>query len=120
MTEEQMRALMLLAGFNVEQVWKLQNGYWPDVESYAEVRRNSPWWLIKTQFGLVRMGWRKRVISIDWSATARVADVTKDDVTKEETMVHAYSHHKAVEYLSELRRQLQVSPAIPETTGAAS
>lgn len=114
-----MKALFLLAGLDMESYYKLENNYWPDCEEYADIRRKSPWWLVKTKHGLIKLGWRKRVISIDWSDTdyrsgvsqfadGRLLDeLTKDDVTKDESMVHAYSNHKALQYLSTLRFRLE-------------
>lgn len=63
-----------------------------------------PWLLVETPLGRIRMGWRKRVISIDWKeSTLRRLDVGKifadEDVTKWETGIHAWSEDKAVEYL---------------------
>lgn len=100
MTKEQMQALFLLAGINILAYWELPNNYWPD--SYVELRKNSPWWLVKTTKGMVRIGWRKRVISIHWEDTDIRQVITEDDVTKDETMVHAWSYLKALEYLTKL------------------
>lgn len=119
MNEAEMKALFLLAGLNIESSYELPNEYWPDCDEYADIRRNSPWWLVKTEFGLVKIGWRARVISIDWSDTpyrsgvSKFADgrdievLTTDDVTKSETMVHAYGYGKAVQHLSALHLKLK-------------
>ena len=61
-----------------------------------------PWWLVRTSRGLIKIGWRKRVINIDWSDTNLRVIVTPDDVTKSVVMVHAWSEEKAVEYLKAL------------------
>jgi hypothetical protein len=114
--EQKMRALFTLAGIEILSVWQLPNDYWPEVLPddwsdqrqvsdflrYAEIRASSPWWLVKTYAGLVKIGWRKRVLNIDWSDTPIRAIITDDDVTKTETLVHAYSDLKAVEYLQKL------------------
>jgi hypothetical protein len=111
--EQKMRVLFTLAGIEIISVWKLPNGYWPEVlpddwsdhgqvsvfVRYAELRASSPWWLVKTHAGLIKIGWRKRVLNIEWSDTPIRAIITDDDVTKEPTMVHAWSELKAVEYL---------------------
>jgi hypothetical protein len=94
-------SILTLAGLKPERMWELANGYWPDSPDYDDVR--TPWWLAQTSVGLIRIGWRKRVIEIDWSATGNEVSVTDDDVTKWLTMVHAYSTAKAVEYLTKLR-----------------
>lgn len=48
------------------------------------------------------IGWRKRVIQIDWKDCDVKLDVTADDVTKDDFNVHAWSTEKAVEYLKAL------------------
>jgi hypothetical protein len=103
-TREEALAIFLLAKIEVKETYKIENGYWPDAPDYAEVRRASPWWLVLTEYGLIKIGWRKRVINIDWSATGLgAAPVTRDDVTQWRQGVHAYSYGKAVDYLSALR-----------------
>lgn len=104
MSEEQARAIFTLAGIQVLNLWELANRYWPTVDAYLKIRAESPWWLVKTPFGLIMIGWRKRVINIDWSDTSLRVVVTKDDVTKDETHVHAWEEVKAVEYLKALAR----------------
>lgn len=105
-TEQHVRALCLLSGISIENLWRLENGYWPDNPHYGDVRRASPWWLVKTPDGMVRMGWRKRVLSVDWSDTPVRIIVTEDNVTKDETLFHAYDYPKAVEYLTQLARAM--------------
>lgn len=100
MTEDQAKALFLLAGFKATRFHRLENKYWPD--AYVEERRDSPWWLAITEFGPIEIGWRKRVISINWEDTAARVIVTEDNVTKEMTLVHAWSYVKALEYLTAL------------------
>lgn len=114
MKKEKAEALFLLAGFEVENIYEIANGYWP--EAYHDLRRDNPWWLMKTKHGLIKIGWRKRVISIDWSDTHYRAEktgegvwpdtITSDEVTKTETIVHAWSYFKALEYLSKLHVRL--------------
>ena len=100
-TRDEVASILTLAGLRPERMWELANGYWPLAPSYDDVR--SPWWLAQTSIGLVRIGWRKRVVEIDWEATGIKAVVTEDDVTKGATMVHAWTTAKAVEYLQRLR-----------------
>ena len=119
MSEEEMQALFLLAGFEVESTYRLANEYWSDPDD------SQPWWLVKTKFGLIKIGWRKRVINIDWSDTEYQAGVskfyddrpievlTKDETTKWETGVHAWGYAKAVEYLSTLNLRLRQCAAHP-------
>ena len=101
MTEEQARAIFTLAGIEVKNLYRLPNGYWPDCPDYKEIRDQNPWWLVNTvKYGLIKIGCRKRVISIDWEDTLCRFSVTTDDVTKEDWMVHAWTYYKAVEYLT--------------------
>lgn len=101
-SREEAVSIFKLAGFEVRERWELANGYWPDHPDYDEVR--TPWWLFLTEIGLVKIGWRKRVLHIDWEACEVRGVVTADEVTKADTYVHAYRVEKAVEYLRELRR----------------
>lgn len=82
----------------------IPNKYWgksPDLH---------PWWLVKTSRGYVELGWRKRVLSIDWKDTDVRVVVTADDVTKDQERVHAYSTAKAVEYLTVLGNAFGIPP----------
>lgn len=109
MTEQHMKALFLLAGFEIKQHWELANQYWPNFPEYFDIRKAHPWWLVHTPQGMVTIGWRKRVISIDWSDTGVLLNnphITADSVTVDGTGVHAWSYVKAVEYLTELRQRL--------------
>ena len=112
MNEEKVKALFLLAGIEVLKLWKLENKYWPS--AYVDMIMANPWWLVRTPFGLVEIGDRKRVTNIDWSDTDIRVVVTEDDVTKNETMVHAYSDEKIIEYLKALNK------AVKEKTNASA
>lgn len=111
MKRNNLDAVLLLAGVEPVAVHEIANKYWPDNEHYAEMRRNYPWWLVLTKAGPVVIGWRKRVISIDWSDTPVRKMVTGDDVTKGEDHVHAWGYGKAVEHLGYLSPWLNESPA---------
>ena len=102
--KRKMLALFELADIAVDSADELPNNYWPRTPNYQDLRDASPWWLVHTEFGMVRIGWRKRVISIEWERTAIRCEVTKDEVTKSDVMVHAWSYGRAVEYLTELKR----------------
>lgn len=95
------KSILTLAGFESEKNWELANGYWPDHPKYDDVRE--PWWLFQTQHGLIRIGRRKRVTEIDWSATSFRGKITDEpNVTSEDTLVHAWSDDKAAKYMREL------------------
>jgi len=96
--KEYFESMLNIAGFKILDCYELPNEYWP--LSYFRLRMENPWWLFKTQFGLLKIGWRKRVIAIGWDWIDCV--VTQDDVTKNSMMVHAWTDLKAVEYLKQL------------------
>jgi hypothetical protein len=117
MTERHTEALFTLAGIEATKFHKLANQYWGD-GAYAELAAQSPWWLVQTPHGFIKLGWRKRVISIDWSDTPHRGEVTSDNVTKSAVMVHAWSYAKAVEYLTQLGVQLRRMLVNAEPQGA--
>lgn len=98
---EKYLAVLSVAGIKVLADWELPNDYWPDALEYDDVR--TPWWLMLTRYGLLRIGRRKSVDSFDWEATKYRFKVTEDDVTKTETMVHAWSDSKLTEYVTRFR-----------------
>ena len=101
--KEIVTSLFILAGIEIKNIWELKNQYWP--ESYPEMILKYPWWLVETPFGFVQIGTRKRVIEIDWIATGIRKIITEDDVTKDYTIVHAWSIEKVLEYLKSLRKE---------------
>jgi hypothetical protein len=82
--------------------YQIPNEYWSGIRMCAE----NPWWLVQTNIGMIKIGWRKRVIEIDWSTTLLRSIVTEDDVTKESTMVHAWTKEKAISYLTNLSQNI--------------
>jgi len=66
----------------------------------------NPWFIVETQWGPIRMGWRKRVINIDWSSsdikhdgTVLFKEICDKGITCWETGIHAYGKDKAIEHL---------------------
>jgi hypothetical protein len=99
MDQQQVYALATLAGFKNCGYEKIRNDYWPSHSDYDHLREQYPWWIVTTEFGSIRIGYRKRVIHIDWINTNRRGVVTEDDVTKDDYMVHAWNLGTAVTYL---------------------
>lgn len=99
MKREIVISLFALIDIPIRNMWELPNNYWPDTPEYADIRRDNPWWLVKTDRGCVRIGHRKRVTSFEWHDTDIHKEITEDDVTKDEQMVHAYSYRKLIEYM---------------------
>jgi hypothetical protein len=111
MTRQHAESLFFLAGFEILSATQIPNDYWPMVGAYEEIRRDNPWFLVKTLYGDIKIGWRKRVISIEWDGCGVEAKVTEDDTTQDRFLVHAWSYHKAVEYLTALRAALRAAKA---------
>lgn len=101
MTRNQVEGLAALARIPVRSIYETPNLYWGGDNTIM-----GPWWLIVTIAGVIRVGWCKLSIEIDWSDTGRTVEVTKDDVVKEPTLVHASGYPKAVEYLTTLWQEL--------------
>jgi hypothetical protein len=62
-----------------------------------------PWLIVTTSKGRIKIGWRKRVINIDWSESI-IEGIAKDlfpdeDVTKFDKIIHAWGYEKAKEYI---------------------
>lgn len=112
MKEQTVLGMFAEAGIPVLSRWKIENQYWPEVEEYEDVRKKSPWWLIKTPKGLIEIGWRKRVISIDWKDTGIRKIVTDENVTKDNYSVHAWSEESAILYLNQLAPEI-AQPVAP-------
>jgi hypothetical protein len=109
--------MFLLAGIEIQGLTQIPNQYWP--ESYVEARQNSPWWVVKTMYGEIVIGWRKKVISIEWSDTGVVFPLDDPEnrkyrqdqhvlppdssTTKWATGCHAYGYGEAVSTLKALK-----------------
>lgn len=77
----------------------------------------NPWFIIESKWGPIRIGWRKRVINIDWSqskmkhdGTVLFKEIHDKGITCWETGIHAYGKDAAIEHLSRLARASQDSP----------
>jgi len=86
---EKLLAVFKLAGIPVEKYWNIKNGYGYD---------KADWLLIQTSKGMIEIGWRKRVISINWSDTG-IKHLVGGETTQSESMCHAWSFEDAVKYL---------------------
>lgn len=80
-------------------VQEIPNEYWnEDV--------HNPWLIVTTKKGHIKIGWRKRVIVIDWSASIIEAEsdtlFPDEDVTKGEKYIHAWGYEKAQEYIDKI------------------
>lgn len=102
---------------------EIPNGYWPESDPYGKF---DPWFKVATPIGYVKIGWRKRVINIDWSGTVlrslvkneydyydlprlpsgkelfQFALDNNETTTVDDHYVHAYGYEKATAYLKVL------------------
>lgn len=80
--------------------------YFERVENEYDGDPHRPWLVVTTFCGRIIIGWRSRVIQIDWSGSdvAIPADVLfyDQDVTKGSRMIHAWGYEKAKEYLTKI------------------
>lgn len=76
----------------------IPNGYISDWS-----HKHLPWFVVTTEVGHFTIGWRKRVININWSETVGTKTAEelfeKEDVTKGDKYIHAWSLEKAKEYI---------------------
>ena len=98
LTKLHIACLFSLANIDVLGVEAIDNEYSPSLIDTL------PWWKVLTPIGTIKIGNRKRVISIDWTDTDVRHVVTEDHVTKSDCLVHAWSVGKAVNYLIALQQ----------------
>lgn len=100
-----LRGMLHAAGIEGTAI-DIPNQYWPSNKGYDDVR--TPWLKVWTRHGVILLGWRKRVISIDWSEGTWKAVGSKVvrqlDTTHGERFCHAWSWDDAVKCLCALWR----------------
>lgn len=75
----------------------------------CEICKNRPWFIFHTSNGDIKIGWRKRVISIEFMEgfTEFPMSIFEDeDVTKWEKGIHAWNKEKAIDYLAKVYHYL--------------
>ncbi len=86
------------AGLTYSELRLLPNGY--------SRRSPSPWFLLMTDHGPIKVGARKRVFEINWSHFEIAVDGTElfkdEEVTQAQSLVHAWGREKLIEYLRTL------------------
>ena len=100
---DKMKDLFHQAGFELIHATIIDNQY-----SNHPVYYKNPWLEVTTAKGVIIIGWRKRVISIDWSKSdiEQTAEelFPNEDSTKYDQLIHAWGYEKAVEYLTILAK----------------
>jgi len=83
---------------------EIPNKYW---NNWYGVHR--PWAIITTSSGHFEVGWRKRVLSIDWSQTlieeTAEAMFPDEPVTKDGRLIHAHTVEDARRYITRIMEQ---------------
>lgn len=99
--KDKLMAVALLAGLEYTEVHKLPNAYWPNSPD--------PWLLFVCDGGTVTMGWRKRVLHVEW--TIGDADAIEDEdlkwISHASRFFHAWDWIQAVRFLSRVVDQLK-------------
>ena len=106
MKEDFVKGLFEQCGIVVLGLMKISNQYWPDCDRYREIRDKNPWWIVQTKVGPIVFGHRKRVFEVDWNLSTVRLIVTEDEVTKSETLVHAYDLPHLAQYLTRLGEEI--------------
>jgi hypothetical protein len=96
-----------ISGFDILRITKIPNQYWPRAPQYEDLIKYNPWFEVETSYGVITIGSRKRVMQISWQASMFKGSITEDEVTKNETSVHAWTMPKVIEYLTALNLKLQ-------------
>ena len=86
------------AGFKFTLFTPIKNEYW----TYPEY---SKWFLVDTECGQIKIGWRKHVINIECESVD-MKELTTDTVTNDSHCVHAWNYEDAEIYLRTLRERM--------------
>lgn len=82
-------------------VEEIPNGYCSDF-----CCKHLPWFVVTTKAGRITIGWRKRVIEINWKDSIISAGsmelFPKEEVTRGDKYIHAWGYEKAKEYINVL------------------
>lgn len=93
--------ILSIFGDRVILVEEIPNGY---CSRYC--CKHLPWFIVTTTKGKIKLGWRKRVIQIEWEDSIIPEDAETlfpdEDVTKFGKGIHAWGIDKAKEYINKL------------------
>jgi hypothetical protein len=94
-------------------VEEIPNGYCSDY-----CCKHLPWFIVTTSVGRIKIGWRKRVINIDWSETKGTKtseELFKDEnVTKDTRLIHAWGADDAKGYVEAILSGVPLQPKTAE------
>lgn len=109
--QKMFREMFERLGFPPGYMTAIENQYWPKAYEISQ----TPWYEYHCYFGVITIGWRKRVISIHWPSDDNMPHKIEvpDQVThfyeKGEGIIHAYEWEKAEEYLGLILKALKSS-----------
>jgi len=105
--------------FNTWGISDDEKGKWGDTLTYELIPNeycgeaccaHRPWFMFHTPLGDIKIGWRKRVINIEFQDNFRKFDLlklfAKEDVTKDQNSIHAWGYEKFYEYLKKVHQTL--------------
>ncbi len=108
MNKKQVEAVFTLCNIEILSIYEIKNQY-----CGQSCCQDKPWWLVQTKYGMVTIGWRKRVISIEWKLNDPLTLHGKETQPKEDSWVtswengvHAYGYAKVVEYMTNFRYRI--------------
>ncbi|MFW0861981.1 MAG: hypothetical protein ACKKL6_00115 [Candidatus Komeilibacteria bacterium] len=102
---EKFTDIFTAAGFTSLQIDSIPN-------QYCRCEYCAPWYKVQTEYGTFTIGWRKRVININWEEVdpQNKLDLEslfeKEKTTKGSTGIHAHGWDKAQEYLTLIKNKL--------------
>ncbi len=92
------------AGFDPIHVETVANEYCSQSCCY-----HLPWIIVTTDKGRIKLGWRKRVLNLDWSDSDLGIDgevmFKGENTTTGQSYIHCWSYEKAIEYLTKLNSE---------------
>lgn len=95
------------AGFDVIFMEAIPNEYCGEGSAEALC---DPWYIVTTRIGHIKVGWRRRVIVLDWQRTTinNTEELFPDEnVTQVPSAIHAYGYEKLTSYLKKLKTESQ-------------
>jgi len=102
---EAYRALMMLADFDYTSEHRLVNGYCSN-RGTGNPQYNQPWMMFMTEWGPIVIGWRKRVINIEWR-DSKFPDLLIEPpdlwITHGPGHIHCYGYEQAIRALERLK-----------------
>lgn len=68
-----------------------------------------PWYVVTTPMGRIKIGWRKRVLHLEWTDSLIAQTAAQlfptEDVTRFDRVIHCHGYDKAAQYIDVLMRQ---------------